>query len=68
MTTQKRHEEQPFFSLMVTPRDTYQPQPLLNHLTLALLEVVAGLGLFILIGLLSVALWSIVSPTGAPTV
>jgi hypothetical protein len=66
VSTQKFLEEQPFFSLMVTPRDTYETQPLLNRLTLALLEVVAGLGLFIVVGLLSVALWSVVVPPSAP--
>jgi hypothetical protein len=66
VTLQKTDEDRPFLSLMVMSRDTYEEQPLRRRLTVVLLEVFVGLGLFILVGLLSVAVWSFVAFAGAP--
>ena len=59
-------EERPFLSLMVTPRSAYEAQPFLNRLTVTLLELVVVPGLVLLVGLLSIALWSALAAAGAP--
>ena len=59
MMLRKLRQEQPFLSLMVMSRETYEAQPFLSRLRLMLLEIVVGLGLFILVGLLGVAAWSV---------
>lgn len=62
-----RNEEAPFLSLMVMSDATYDDQPLRRRLRLTLLEIVVGLGLTILIGLLGVALWSFLALPVAPS-
>lgn len=65
VTPRKIHEEQPFLSLMVTPRNSYEPRRFANRLTVALLELVVVPGVLLLVGLLGVALWSAIASTVA---
>lgn len=57
----KTYDERPFLSLMVTSDATYDDQPIRRRFRLMLLEVVVTLGLLLLIGLMGVALWSVVA-------
>lgn len=64
-TPRKMHEEQPFLSLMVTPRSSYAANPFRNRLTVALLELFVVPGILLIVGLLSVALWTAIVSTVA---